>query len=339
MTSLTQPDKLYRAALIGSDELSGFYNKNVPVQTDSGRVLVRIPLDSGPSMDLRIWPEADILRAANEHVDALPRLLFASEDPQYQVHEFIDGQLLDVVAPRGVAVPQSVIPAVAKLFSQLARVPAGHLPQPPAYWPTDGDTAGFLGVLVDLTQDVWNRYSQDERYKHIYDAFGFPPDPLEPLAELIPKCGGRPFHLVHADVHRKNMMLVKDSVVFLDWELGLWGDPVYDLAVHLHKMDYKSQEEGTLIRAWRDLMSESLISLWEADLPTYLTHERLKSAIVDTVRYSDLIRSNKLAPRQRDARISQLANKLNSALAIWGKASIEQAAVDAVLTEHANKDE
>lgn len=335
MTSLAQPDQLYRAALSAGDELSGFYNKNVPIQTESGRVLVRIPLASGPSMDLRIWSEPEILRATNEYVDAVPRLLHVSEDPRYQVHEFIEGQLLDAVAPRGVAVPHTVIPAVAKLFSQLAHVPADRLPRLPNDWPADGDTAGFLRVLVNLTEGVWDRYSQHERYRDIYEAFGFPANPLEPLSDLIPKCGERPFGLVHSDVHRKNTMLVDDSVVFLDWELALWGDPVYDLAVHLHKMDYASQEEGALIRTWRSLMPPSLIDSWEADLSTYLTHERLKSAIVDTVRYSDLIRSDSLSSRQRDARISQLANKLNRALTIWEKAPVEQATVDAVLTERA----
>lgn len=332
MTELTQPEELYRIALGSSENLTGFYNKNVPVRTNSGTVLVRIPLAGEPSMDLRIWSEAEIIGAANAYVDALPRLLYASDDPQYQIHEFIDGQLLDVVAPRGVPVPPPVIPAVAKLFGQLTDVPVESLPSPPDDWPADGNTAGFLGTLVDVTRDVWQRYRQHDRYQRIYAAFGFPQDPLEPVIGAMSKLGRRPFRLLHCDVHRKNTMLVDDAVVFIDWELALWGDPLYDLAVHLHKMDYQPHESGSLIRVWRDAMPDQLIHSWEADLPTYLTHERLKSAIVDTVRYSDLIRSDKLSPRQKESRIGKLATKLNRAREIWGQAPIEQTMVEEVLS-------
>ena len=38
------------------------------------------------------------------------------------------------------------------------------------------------------------------------------------------------------------MILARGRTYFLDWELALWGDPVYDLAVHLHKMGYSPQE-------------------------------------------------------------------------------------------------
>lgn len=334
MTNVDDPDALYHTALSASDDLSGFYNKNVPVQAGSGSVLVRIPLPSGPSMDLRIWRESDVLRIANRWVDGVPKLLHVSSNPAYQVHEFIHGQLLDSVAPRGVSVPRTVVPAVAKLFGQLADVPVDALPEPPAYWPADGDTAGFMGVLVDLTQDVWGRYRTHDRYRRIYDAFDFPNEPLAPLDTRVGAMGKRPFRLLHCDVHRKNMLLVDDSVVFIDWELALWGDPVYDLAVHLHKMDYKASEEGELIRAWRSRLPDSLTDSWESDLPTYLCHERLKSAVVDTVRYSDLIRNDQLPPQQRGARVSQLANKLNAARKIWDMPPIEQATVDQVLAEH-----
>ncbi|MFJ9366440.1 phosphotransferase family protein [Nocardia sp. NPDC101769] len=61
----------------------------------------------------------------------------------------------------------------------------------------------------------------------------------------------RPFRLVHADVHRKNM-IIRDGqeVVFLDWELALYGDPVYDVAPHLHKMGYQPDEYATFLRLW-----------------------------------------------------------------------------------------
>ncbi|MFD0850890.1 phosphotransferase [Actinomadura adrarensis] len=35
----------------------------------------------------------------------------------------------------------------------------------------------------------------------------------------------RPFACVHADVHRKNMIVNDGVTAFLDWEPALWGDP------------------------------------------------------------------------------------------------------------------
>jgi thiamine kinase-like enzyme len=63
-------------------------------------------------------------------------------------------------------------------------------------------------------------------------------------ADLTP----RPFRLVHADVHRKNI---------LDGELALLGDPVYDLAVHLHEMGYLPEEERRAVAGWAEALPAS----------------------------------------------------------------------------------
>ena len=52
-------------------------------------------------MDLAIWPEASVLRTIRDLVTHAPRLLYASDHPQFQILEFIDGELLDDLAHRG----------------------------------------------------------------------------------------------------------------------------------------------------------------------------------------------------------------------------------------------
>lgn len=64
----------------------------------------------------------------------------------------------------------------------------------------------------------------------------------------------RPFTCVHADVHRRNMIVGNGTTTFLDWELALWGDPVYDLGVHIHKMGYLPEETDALITRWQAAM-------------------------------------------------------------------------------------
>ncbi len=77
--------------------------------------------------------------------------------------------------------------------------------------------------------------------------------------------------------------------VILDWELALWGDPLYDLVSHLHKMGYLPDEEERMRRSWAARQPPEVLSGWSEDLNRYLRHERVKSAIVDGVRYFQVL--------------------------------------------------
>src|SRR5262249_52708495 len=116
----------------------------------------------------------------------------------------------------------------------------------------------------------------------------------------------------------KNMMIDDGRTYFLDWELALWGDPVYDLAVHVHKMAYHPEETATLLAGWRTAVPGPATEGWQPDLATYLAHERIKSAIVDTVRYTKLIITGNLPPGRHDELIDKLIDKLAAACAALG---------------------
>ncbi|TCO54813.1 hypothetical protein [Actinocrispum wychmicini] len=57
---------------------------------------------------------------------------------------------------------------------------------------------------------------------------------------------------------------------------------------------------------------------WEADLASYLTHERVKSAIVDTVRYAQLFAAGVRTVDEERSLISRQTTKLNRARPYWG---------------------
>ncbi|MGH3672920.1 MAG: hypothetical protein ACRDSH_20185, partial [Pseudonocardiaceae bacterium] len=57
-----------------------------------------------------------------------------------------------------------------------------------------------------------------DHYGARYQAFGFLVD--------WPTLTRRPLACVHSGIHRKNIIIK----VWADWELALWGDPLYDLA-------------------------------------------------------------------------------------------------------------
>jgi aminoglycoside phosphotransferase (APT) family kinase protein/tetratricopeptide (TPR) repeat protein len=311
-----KPDGLYREAAAQANSASGYYNHNIKLTTPAGPVIVRIPIPESDTMDLAIWPEASVLRTIRDEVTHGPRLLYASDDPRFQILEFIDGEQLDAFAPRGVPVPSHVIGDVGEAFSQLGAIPRERIPPLPADWPADGKSAEFARRLSAITEGVCERFLPE--FGELFTALGIPADPLALVLARWRTLHARPFRLLHTDLHRKNMILSRGRTYFLDWELALWGDPVYDLAVHLHKMGYSPSEYEAAQAAWLASAPREASESWEPDLDTYLTHERVKSAIVDTVRYTKIIVSGHASDQSTAELLRKLSGKLEAAQATGG---------------------
>jgi aminoglycoside phosphotransferase (APT) family kinase protein/tetratricopeptide (TPR) repeat protein len=311
-----KPDDIYQQARKRTDAAAGFYNYNVRLDTPTGNVIARIPIPGSDIMDLVIWPEPGVLRAIRGTVTHAPRLLYARDTPRFQVLEYLPGQLLDIAAPRGTRVPDHVIEDVVELFGQLGHVPRERLPPLPADWPDDGQTAAFARHLSAVTAGVHTRFLPE--FGDLFGDLGLPADPLNAVHRRWETLQPRPFRLLHTDIHRKNMKIDDGRTYFLDWELALWGDPVYDLAVHLHKMDYQPEEATTALAGWRTALPGPATAGWQTDLDTYLAHERIKSAVVDTVRYTKLITAGSLPPDRHDELIDKLIDKLAAAHAALG---------------------
>ncbi|MDI2130891.1 phosphotransferase family protein [Yinghuangia seranimata] len=295
---------------------AGYYNRNVGIATPDGKVNVRIPLAAADTMDVRVWREEDVLGCIQPYVRHIPELRHSSHDPAFQVHHFIEGRVLDGFAPRGSAVPAHVLDDVVGVMEQLVRIPAEKTPALPSDWPASGDSAGFGRLLARLTQLVYDTH-RDE-YAEVFADFGIPAEPLAVVEARWDDLTPRPFAVLHADLHRKNMIVSGGATWFLDWELALWGDPVYELGIHFHKMDYPDDQRAEVRRRWRARLPEPCTAGPTADLDLYIAHERVKSAVVDTVRYS-----KQLAGADRsfqDFLTGRLARKLNVARAVWGSA-------------------
>jgi aminoglycoside phosphotransferase (APT) family kinase protein/tetratricopeptide (TPR) repeat protein len=311
-----RPEDLYRDAAARTDSAVGFYNYNVKLAAPTGPVIVRMPIHGTDVMDLAIWPEPAAFRAIRGAVTHAPVLLWAQDQPRFQVLEFIGGELLDASAPRGVPVPGHVIADVAHLFGQLCRIPKVRIPPLPAGWPADGQTPDFARRLSAITEGVFTRFQPE--FGDLFAHFGIPSDPLAAVLARWAALHLRPFRLLHTDVHRKNMIVACGQTYFLDWELALWGDPVYDLAVHLHKMGYSPAEHQAMQTAWLAAVPGDASDNWKPDLDAYLGHERVKSAIVDTVRYSKIIASGSATAEREAKLVRKLARKLSAAHATGG---------------------
>lgn len=306
---------LYEEACARGVELSGHYNRNVKVQADTGPVIVRIRAGESEPMDLRLWPEAEVLRAIAPWVKSAPRLLYVGTGPDFQVHEFVAGRRIDELVPPGKPLPDAVLKGIESFFGDLLRVPLSALPAVPGHWPGDGDTAGFAERLLGLVGKIRQRGHQGAG--ELYEALGVPDDPCGPLRDRARGMAERRFRLLHADIHRKNMILTDEGdLAFLDWELSLWGDPVYDLADHLHKMSYSRAERTLVTDGWIRSAPEECRINWRVDLDYYLAYEAVKSAVVDTVRWGRRIATAQDAPG-RKALSTELAGKLAAAAPHW----------------------
>lgn len=308
---------LYEKARAHEGSLVGFYHHNVRIDTDRGPVLVRTPGPDAEPMDLTLWSEAAVLEAIRPHVSRAPRLLHSHSDPDFQIHEFVEGRLVDDLCPDGASrLPTAVVEGVERFFDELLRVPDTVLPPVPADWPANGDTTGFALLLLDGVRGI--RARADAAVEGLYRDLGVPADPCRLLAGRAAELSGRPFRLLHGDIHRKNMILTEDAgVVFLDWELALWGDPVYDLADHLHKTGYTPDDRDRVLAGWERVAPvDCLVGLRE-DVAYYTAYERMKSTVVDTVRWGRRIASAP-AVDERQRLAAELRDKLVLGAAHWG---------------------
>ncbi|MGI9004251.1 MAG: phosphotransferase [Pseudonocardia sp.] len=322
------PEQLYREAIGGDRRAAGFYNHNVRCESPMGTVNVRVPVVGADQMDLRLLPEPGVLRALSTAKARAPRLRWASSAPPFQVHDYVEGVVLDELAPRGEPVPDHVVTDVVALFRALGSMPRELLPELPASWPED--VCAVAERLSALTGAVISAHRPD--FGSLWSALGIPEDPLDAVTAGWRSLQARPFRLVHSDVHRKNMIIAEGGVVFIDWELALWADPLYDVAVHLHKMAYLAAEEQRFLIGWQHAEPVAAATSWRGDLQTYLDHERVKSALVDSVRYAKLLRSGELAPVAQDALVRRLVAKLGAARVVWGQpGDVDPEAVRAAL--------
>jgi aminoglycoside phosphotransferase (APT) family kinase protein len=303
----------YRRAMSSDGAESGYYHRNIRLVADGRPVIVRIPVSQPDAVDLSIWCEPELLAAIGPCVTHAQRLIHASRSPEFQIHEFITGDLLEDISPLGRPVSPVVLRDVVQLFSELVSIPLDQLPELPDGWPGDGDTPAFASRLSEVALAIHKQFRLG--HSHLLDDLGIPPDPLIPFADRWSGLRSRPFRLVHSDIHRKNIILQqnKGRAVFIDWQLALWGDPLYDLASHVHKMAYPPNQREAVVRGWVEAVPAECSAGWEADLETYLAHERVKSAFVDAVRYTQQYSAMAAEPGSRRALIDRLARKLDAA--------------------------
>ncbi|MFG2969108.1 MULTISPECIES: phosphotransferase family protein [unclassified Streptomyces] len=279
---------------------SGFHNQNyvLPLTEPMARLLgresgtavtVRVRRTDALSVVIRTWDnEARILRAIQGVLPNVPECLF--EGNRFTIHSFVDGVPLSSVCENGKPVDTVLLEDLVGLFARMTQVRGSSLPPLPSDWPRNHtDSQGFLRTLARMA-DLQIRQANGPAFGWLFAALGIPEDALLRFAERVPALARRPYSLLHADLHRDNLITSPDGgplLTCVDWELATFGDPLHDLAIHLVRMQYPDHQWDEVVDAWVDAMRAVRPAATHGvhkDLRHYLDFERAQSVYPDVMR-------------------------------------------------------
>ncbi|AMW11317.1 phosphotransferase enzyme family protein [Streptomyces qaidamensis] len=300
-------DFLERAVERGR-ETKGHHNRNyvVPLTEGMARLLgrkagtsvtVRIRRRDALPVVIRTWQdETEILRAVAGALSHAPECLM--KGAHFAIHSFVEGVPLSSVCGNGKPVDGLLVEALAGLLAQMTRVRRGALPALPPGWPRDdGDSQSFLRTLVHLADRQVRRPNWGV-FGGLFAALGVRDDALDELAGRIPAMARRPYSLLHADLHRDNVIMSyagDPPLICVDWELATYGDPLHDLATHLVRMRYPAHQWAEVVDAWAEAMQEvrpAAVDGLARDLRHYLAFERAQSVFPDVMRAARSLESS-----------------------------------------------
>ncbi|WP_435860698.1 phosphotransferase [Streptomyces spiralis] len=291
---------------------SGHHNQNyvLPLTEHMARLLHR---EAGTSVTVRIrraealpvvirtWPdESAILDSIRGVLPNVPECLVKRDS--FAIHSYVEGVPLSSVCANGKPVDGLLVRALAELLAQMTQVRREALPPLPAEWPrNDKDSQGFLQTLARRA-DRQIRQPNWQGFGGLFAALGIPEDALVQLADRVPAMARRPYSLLHADLHRDNLIMSYGGdppLICVDWELATYGDPLHDLATHLVRMRYPGHQWGEVIDAWAAAMTRirpAAVNGLAKDLRHYVAFERAQSVYPDVMRAAQALED---APDQK----------------------------------------
>ncbi|MEV7868852.1 phosphotransferase [Streptomyces sp. NPDC088124] len=267
------------------------------------RAKLRAPRPGLLWFDRRCFASEDLLLTALQgRVVRIPEIIRVDDGVYLQ--GFIEGRTLDArqvpghqVSGRGLS--RRHAGQLREFFRQLVSIDPKELAEhrvtricAPDDRTAEGDSAAFLDRLIRFTEEQVH-LGHGEPYRTLFAELGVGADALGRLRKRTVELRSRPFALLHCDLHRKNLIVDRGGDLWvIDWELAMIGDPLYDLATHLHLMGYPRQEEARVKELWVAAVEEARAGSsygWEEDLPLLLAYKRVQSVFTDIIRTALLL--------------------------------------------------
>ncbi|MFF3322240.1 phosphotransferase [Streptomyces sp. NPDC002889] len=251
---------------------------------------VRSPRPGLLWFDRRFFASEDrLLIALHGRISRIPECCEIAPDVCLQ--GFIEGRTLGSRPFANRPLDDRHLQQLGRLFAELAAIGPDELEAglggSRADCPVDGDSAAFLSGLIHFTEYQVHRRHSDE-FGALFRELGVPDDPLVTLRQAAEHLTPRPFTLLHADLHRNNLIVDSAGDLWtIDWELAMIGDPLYELATHVHLMRYSRKEAARTTEVWQEAVERSRAGSskgLEQDLPVLLAYKRVQSVITDVIR-------------------------------------------------------
>jgi hypothetical protein len=312
-------DEISGGGAVVRGPLQGYYHETYVVPLPGGMTVVKVrePRHAVLWFDRRCFrSELELLHALQGRITCVPDILFVEG---VALQRFIEGRTVRPPVLGSRSVPEPVFDQIVHLFQEMAHISPDLLDVArrcrPEDHADDGDTDGFLECLITFAEE--HVYAGNEPwFGRLFDALGLGYESFTHLRKHVSGLRPRPFHLLHGDLHRGNLIVDEaDRLWTIDWELAMTGDPLYDLATHLYLMRYPADQERRMTREWRRAVERARpgSSLgWERDLPLVLDFKRAQSVFTDVIRVSLSLTGG---PQVNWAALSRAARKLQRILA------------------------
>ncbi|WP_020140175.1 aminoglycoside phosphotransferase family protein [Streptomyces sp. 351MFTsu5.1] len=311
-------EELADDASVVQGPLEGYHHETYALALPGGTRIVKLrePRAEILWFDRRYFrSEEELLRALCGRISGIPDVL---DCEGIGLQSFIEGRTVGwrVWNRR---IPDAVFDQIVDLFRELVWVAPDTLEVERRCeerdHPEEGDCAGFLECLIDFAeQQVFERNRQ--QFGELFHELGVGNESFGRLRKHVAGLQSRPFSLLHADLHRKNLIVDSCGRLWaIDWELASVGDPLYDLATHLYLMRYPSDQDRRMIQRWCRVVERARpgsSSGWERDLPLILDFKRAQSVFTDVIRVSLALDGG---PGQGRAALPYAARKLQRILA------------------------
>lgn len=270
--------------------------------------LVKRPRPDAYQVDLRTWPEREVLLAIGNCGIRAPSVLSGDGVDGAFVIERLRGLTMEDHWPRGTPLPPGTVKDLAMLLAQFTSVPPSALPDLPAGRPTGDDAPGFFALLVEHTTGLLHECPSEHHER--LRVFGVDDVALQEVIDTGTRISPRLLGLCHGDLNRRNLLRHDGQTWVLDWELATLGDPAWDVAVLLHRGGLCPEDAG-MLRA--QLATVHPHPPAEDSVVAYLRLEQFRSLLVDSVRYRARGLAAEAAERRRLA--ERLTAKLREARA------------------------
>ncbi|WP_329120584.1 aminoglycoside phosphotransferase family protein [Streptomyces sp. NBC_01465] len=230
--------------------------------------------------------EDQLLVALQGRISRIPGI--AEVEGGFLLQGFIEGRTLGRGRLPSQALSRLHTGQLAQLFGELVSVKGDefdHLER--VCGQASGSPNEFLDRLIEFTEKQVH-LKDDGHYVPLFGALGVPEGALSAFRERAGTLADRPFSLVHGDLHRANFIVdLNGNLWTIDWELAMIGDPLYDLATHLHLMRYPAREELRITDVWQAAVERARPGSsdgWQRDLPVLRAYKRAQSLFTDVIR-------------------------------------------------------